>query len=462
MPISFRAISIMFDSARRTRRVSTILLFGLLFSSGAFSAEMHVYLNNTDHISGKELCLDEQSLSILTPYCSQVTIDRSAVKGISSDSESAREVLGFSGERDTVHNRNGDRLSGQVLEIKDGKVFIKAFFAADKVVEVEVEQVDYLVFASQEKAQPTADPDEVRVILANGDVVSGKVVGFEEGRFILDPPYSDMLRFRTDAFRSLHNAKQSKEFLEGGIAEAIMDVLEKSSETAGNYSRVYPALIKTFLKDGDKKGALLIFTRISAHVGDQYVFQIIGDDFLANDMPDAALLSYEKMLEKSPSYYYAYAKLFSAYMKAGKPAEAAKTYERMLSNPQIRLTSSGMDLGKIRMDLADVYMQLEEFDKAASQLRQVIAGPLDQDETRKTALGKLISLFKRQGKIEELIEKYGTELAEKNQLIGESYLGMVEVYVSEGKLMKAKSYAERLDEIGLEDYAEKVRELISD
>ena len=382
--------------------------------------------------------------------------------GISRDTERAGEILGFSGEGDTVYNRNGDRLSGQVLEIKDGKVFIKAFFAADKVVEVEVEQVDYLVFACQEKARATADPDEVRVILANGDVISGKMVGFEEGRFALDPPYSQIVRFGTDAFRSLHNAKQSKEFLEGGIAEGIMDVLDKSSETAGNYSRVYPALIKTFLKEGDKKGALLVFRRISAQVGDQYVFQIIGDDFLANDMVDAALLSYERMLETSPTYYYAYTKLFNAYMKAGRPAEAARTYERMLSNPQVRLTSSRMDLGKIRTDLADVYMQLEEFDKAASQLRQVIAGPLSQEETRKTALGKLISLFKRLGKIEELIEKYRTELTEKNQLIGESYVAMAEIYVSEGKLMKAKSYAERLDEIGLEDYAQNVRELISD
>jgi pentatricopeptide repeat protein len=429
---------------------------------GAGRGEVHVYVNNTDHISGESLQLGERYALIQTRHCGQVTIDRSAIKGISGDSGHAREILGFIGEEDIVHNRNGDRLSGQVVEIKDGTVFITTFFAGDKVVEVQQKDMEYLVLASSDRAQPRTDADEVRVILANGDVVSGKVAGFEEGWFVLHPPYSEELRFNTGAFRSLHNAKLSKEFLEGGIAQGIMDVLEKSTETAGNYSRVYPALIKTFLKEGDKESALLVFERISPRVRDQYVFQVVGDDFLANDMPDAAVQAYERMLEMSPAHYYAYAKLFSAYLKMGRYAEAAGTYEQMLSNPRVRLTSSGVDIAKIRMDLVDVYIQLEEFDKAAAQLRQVVAGPTQQPETRKTALSKLIMLFKRQGNLDSLIEKYRAELAENNRTIGEGYLGMVEIYLSEGKFMKAKSYAERLDEIGLEEYAEKAGELISD
>jgi hypothetical protein len=89
-----------------------------LVSSAALCGEFHVYLNNTDHVSGKELTLGEGGLSLLTPYCGKMLIQRSAVKGVSANSERASEILTFAGENDVVHNRNGDRLSGKVVEMK--------------------------------------------------------------------------------------------------------------------------------------------------------------------------------------------------------------------------------------------------------------------------------------------------------------------------------------------------------
>jgi len=442
--------------------VAWIALFILLLPLRAFSGELHVYLKNTDHISGEELRLDESSLSILTPHCGQVVIERSAVKGISRDLERAEEILGFTGEPDLIHNRNGDRLSGKLVQIKDDTVFIKAFFAGDGIIEVKVEQLDYLVFASQQKAQPTSGPEDVRVIFTNGDVISGKAVGFEAGRFVLDPPYSEKLRFGAGAFRSLHNAKHSREFFEGGIAEALMDVLERSGQPGGNFSRVFPALVKSFLKEGDERGAQIVLRRISPKVMDQYVFQMIGDEFLANNMPDAAVRAYEKMLEKSSTYYYAYSKLFNAYVKMRRYSEAAAIYERMLSNPTVRLSTYGMSVAKIRTDLSDVYIKLKEYGKAADQLRQIIASPTEKEDTRKNALSKLIGIFKRLGKIESLIEKYNAELAENEKLLGESYLEMVRIYLDEGKIMKAKSYLQRLDELGLAEYSEKGRQFMQE
>jgi len=428
--------------------------------------EVHVYLTNEDHITGGELSLDDQTLSLLTTHCGRILIERAAVKGISTDPDHAEDVLLFIGESDVVHNLNGDRLSGKVLGIKDGVISMQTFFAQDKTLQVKIEQLDYLVFAASKKAEWTS-PDDVRVIFANGDVISGKMAGFQpsppgQGQFVLDPPYCDKVLFDAGAFRSLHNARQSKEFLPWGIAQGLMDLLEKSGEAAGIYGQVYPSLLKSLLKDGDKRGALLIFKRISRYLNDQYAFQRIGDEFAANNMFDAAIQAYDKMLEKSPTYYYSYTKLFDVYVRMGRDSEAAEIYERLLSNPAVNLDGYGTSLNKIRMDLSDTYVRLKEFDKAAEHLRRVVVAPPEQEDIRRNALVKLINLFREQGKIDSLTARYKAELSEKNKILGQSYLEMVRIYLEEGKIMKAKTYVQRLQELGLTEYAEKARQLIKE
>jgi pentatricopeptide repeat protein len=440
-------------------RAVVLLLAVVLLPSGAFCGEWQIYLRNRDHLSGKELSLDQSALSILTPHCGRVVIERSGIKGISSDAGQAREILESMPEGDVVHNRNGDRLSGEVVEIKGDSIFVKAFFAEDRIVEVKLDQFDYLVFASQEKVEPTVGSDDVRVIFVNGDVLSGAMAGFEGGQFVLATPYSGKVRFGGGAFRSLHSAKRSKEFFEGGIAEAIMDVLERSGEAGGSYARIYPPLVKSFLKEGNREGAMLVLRRISSYVRDQYVFQLIGDHFLAENMLAAAVQAYEKMMETRPTSYYPYSKLFNAYTKSGRYAEAAATYEQMLSHPGLNLTGYGTSIEKVRMELGEVYVKLKEFDKAAEQFRQVMASSAEE-ELREKAVSSLIGLFKEQGKIAALIAKYEAELEQSGELIGETYLEMVKMHVREGNFMKARSYVERMERIGLSKYAEEARQLL--
>lgn len=452
----------MMNSAVRIRHIVLCGILALLLPLRALCSEVQVYVSNEDHISGGEVTLDDQVLSILTSHCGKVDVERSAVKGISRDGEHAEDILRFTGDNDVAHNRNGDRLSGRIVEIKDNVISIEAFFAEGKIVTMELGQLDYLTFACEKKAEASTKADEVRVIFIKGDVMSGKMAGFESGQFVLDPPYSGEVRFDATAFRSVHNAKESKEFFGGGVAEALMDIIERSGEARGIYYQVYPSLVKSFLKDGDKKGALLIFRRIASRSTNQYVFQRIGDEFLAANMLEPAVEAYEKMMEKAPTYYGAYPKLFNAYMKTGKYAEAAETYERLLSNPTINLSAYGVDIAKIRMDLSDVYIKLKELDKAAEHLRQVVVTPPDREDVREKALSKLISIFNKQGRVEKLIERYVAELAEKNEVLGESYLGMVQAYLDEGRIMKARTYVQRLEQLGLTEYAEKARQLVED
>ncbi len=451
----------MIGAAGIRNEVFSIIVAVLLFPSGALSVELHVYLNNADRVSAKELSLDEGSLSILTPRCGRLVIERSAVKGISRSTERGGEILQFTGESDVLHNLNGDRLSGRVEQIKDDVISIKTFFAEDKMVKVEVRQLDYLVFASEKKGQPISKADRVRVIFANGDVVSGKMVGFEFGQFILDPPYCEKVRFGVNAFRSVHNAKLSREFFAGGVAEALMDVLGKSAATGSIYEQVYSSLVNSFLKDDDRRGALLVFRRASSYIRNQHAFQVIGDQFLAANMYEAAVEAYEKMLEKSPTSYYPYTKLFTAYLKMGRLEEAAEIYEQMLSAPTVNLPAYGISIGKARMDLSDVYIKRKDFDRAAEQLRRVIVSPIEQENVRTAALSKLVGLFKGQGKMETLLARYNAELARNDKLLGESYLEMVKSHVNEGRMMKAKSYVERLKHLGLTKYAEKARQFLT-
>ncbi len=446
-------------------RVLCFILLALSLAAAASAGEVRIYLSNEDRVMGKELALDDQSLSVTTSHCGRVVVERWAVKGISRDTEHAEEILQSTGESDVVHNLNGDRLSGRVLGIKDEVISMQTFFAEGKTIEVKMEELGYLVFASQKKSEPSRNPEEVRVIFTNGDVLSGKIAGFElappgRGQFTLDPAHCDKVQFDASAFRSLHSADKSKEFFPGGMAEALMDVLEKSGEARGVYGQVYPSLIKSFLKEGDKEGAVHIFTRISLYLNDQYAFQRIGDEFLASNMLETAIQAYEKMMEKSPTYYYAYTKLFAVYVKMEKYAEAAETYERLLSNPAVNLSGHGIEADKIRTDLSDVYIKLKEFDKAAEQLHQVIVGPTENEDIRKTALSKLIGIFRDQGKIELLTGKYTAKLVEKNKILGDSYLELVKICLDEGKVMKAGTYVQRLENLGLTECAEKARELV--
>lgn len=442
--------------------VQGILLAVGLTSAAAWGADLHVYFSNEDHVTAEEITLNDTSVSVVTSSCGKMLVERAGVKGISREITRADEILQFTGESDVVHNLNGDRLSGQIVEIKDGMILMEASFAEGQRVTVKLEELDFITFASEKKAETPKGPNVTRVIFLNGDIVSGEIKGFEAGEFVLNPPYGETLRFGTTAFRSLHNAKESKEFYAGGVAEAFMDIIERSGEAAGIYYQVYPSLVKSFLKEGDPQAALHVFRRITGYQNNPYIFQRIGDEFLAADMVEPAVEAYEKMIEASPTYYGAYSKLFNAYLKLGKNTEAAATYERLLSTPTVNLSGYGLDVAQVRMELSDLYVKLKEYDKAAEQLRRIIVTLPETKDFREAALSKLIGIFREQGKVETLIEKYREELAEKNKVLGESYLGLVQAYLGEGHIMKAKTYVDRLEQLGLTEYAVKARQMVDE
>ena len=447
----------------RTKRiVQGILLAVGLTSSAAWCTDGHVYFNNEDHVTAEEITLNEMSVSIVTSSCGKMLVERTGVKGISREIARADEILQFTGESDVVHNLNGDRLSGRIMEIRDGMILMKASFAEGQVVTVKLEELDFLTFASGKKAEAPNRANVTRVIFLNGDIVSGEIRGFEAGEFVLNPPYGETLRFGATAFRSLHNAKESKEFHAGGVAEAFMDIIERSGEAAGIYYQVYPSLVKSFLKEGDPQSALHVFRRITGYQNNPYIFQRIGDEFFAAELVEPAVEAYEKMIEASPAYFGAYSKLFNAYLKLGKNSEAAATYEQLLSTPTVNLTGYGIDVAQVRMELSDLYVKLKEYDKAAEQLRRIIVTLPETKDFREAALSKLVGIFREQGKVETLIERYRGELAEKNKVLGESYLGLVQVYLDEGHIMKAKTYADRLEQLGLTEYAAKARQLVDE
>lgn len=446
-----------------TKSIVRGVLLGVgLVSSAGQCADVHVYFNNEDHVTANELTLKEASVFIVTSSCGKMVVEQAGIKGVSREIARAEEILQFTGESDVVHNRNGDRLSGQIVEIKDGVISIQAYFTQGRVVTVKLEELDFLTLASDKKADAPKVANVTRVIFLNGDIVSGEIKAFQAGEFNLDPPYGEAVRFGTTAFRSLHNAKESKEFYAGGVAEAFMDIIERSGEAAGIYYQVYPSLVKSFLKEGDPQAALHVFRRITGYQNNPYIFQRVGDEFLAADMVEPAIEAYEKMIQASPTYYGAYSKLFNAYLKLGKNAEAAATYERLLSTPTVNLSGYGLDASQVRMELSDLYVKLKEFDKAAEHLRQIIVTSPETKDFRQAALSKLIGIFREQGKVETLIERYRAELAEKNKVLGESYLGLVQTYLGEGHIMKAKTYVDRLEQLGLTEYAAKARQLVDE
>ena len=424
-----------------------------------------VFLINKDHISGTNLKLDKNYLSLKTPYAGAMKIDREAVTRISFDMKKKEEFEEEGIEdKDVVYTINGDRLSGQIIGTLQGKIEFKSFYAEQKITRIDLDKISHILFAKKPSEEKKTSPeDQIKVIFTNGDLISGEIKGYSKGKFQLKPFYADAVSFSIASFQSVHNTKTSKQFYEGGLAEALMNILEKSNDIKSYYGNVFPALVRAFIRANDKEGAILMFKRISSYPIDQYTYRRLGDEFMNNGMEEVALIAYQKMFEKRHSRdYYAYKKLFDAYKKCNKYKEAVGVYEKLLKQKNINLINYGTEESKIHIELSDLYFELKEYDRSAEHLRAVISDPNARDYDRQIAREKLIKNFMKIGKIDNLIKKYETDLAKKDKIIGEGYLLLVKKYMEQGKITKAKSQLERLKALGIEKYLKEAERVIAE
>ncbi len=430
---------------------------------GAEERQAHVVIRSSDLLRGSGLAVTEKAVLIKTAYSGKVEIDRRAAAGIAFGPGHDDKILEASGERDVLYLSTGDKVSGEIVGTDGGKLVIKTFYAGGKESRIALEKIDYITFRQPGPTDALElKPDPVRVIFDNGDVVGGTLAGFKNGAFRLETQYAGTLHFDLDRIQSLHNAANSRQFFPGGLADAFMQLFMRSGQLRREHRNILPWLIRGFLSQGDTDGALHVLRRMARYEVDPWTYQQLAEAFEAAKQPEAALLCYERMFTQRGHNVHVFKQLYQAYTRHGRHVRAAEVYEELLKQPPSRLASYGFTEPQVHMSLAETYDKLEEYEKAIGHLRKVLGDPAAEPSTRRKARAALVSGLKKIGRLEELITKYVAEAAALDAQLGKDYLALVAEYVERDKLAKARIQLERLQHLGLDEYAAKAQRLIKE
>ena len=423
--------------------------------------QMRTLVRSGDSLSGTALVITAKVVRFKTAYSGTVELDRRAVAGIVLAGAHDQEVLETGAQSDTLYLTSGDKVSGEILETDEGKLVVKAVYLGGNETRIALDKIEYFTFApatGDEKLELAPDP--VRVIFANGDLVGGRLVSFKSGTFRLETQYAGTLRFGTDEIQSLHNTTKSRQIFPRGLAEAFMELFEKSRALRDQHRNILPPLVRGFLDQGDVAGAIYIFERMAPYNVDPYTYEQLANAFEAAKQGEAAIQAYERMYKDRRNNPRVFERLFRAYKKHGRYARAAEVYEELLKQPATTLASYGHQEAKIRMDLVEVYTKLEAHDKTIAHLRKVIEDPSARDSTRHRARTALVESFKKVGRLEELVERYSAEVTALDTELGTRYVALVAEYIDRGKLTKARAQVKRLEQLGLDEHAAQAKALI--
>jgi len=429
--------------------------------SNAEAREARVIIRSGDFLRGPTLEVTSKLVSVETPYSGAVKIDRRAVAGIAFGPGHDTEIVGTQGEADVLFLTTGDKISGTITRTDGDTLRIEAVYSGGKETSIALEQIDYLTLG-----KPGAEnalelkPEPLRVIFANGDMVSGTLVSFKSDAFRLDTQYAGRLEFTTDDIQSLHNVEKSQQLFPGGLAEAFVRVIEGSGEIRRRSRDIFPILVQGFLSQGDVEGALYVFRRMGRYNIDPYTYSELANAFEAAKQPDAALLAYEQMFRHRRRQPEAFRMLFHAYARHGRYAKAAEIYEDLLKQPTEVLASSSITEPDVRMALAEVYTKLEEYERAIGHLRKVLDDPQTEPSKRQEARTILVNCFKKTGQLDELVAAYTAEMETLDEQLGKDYLALVEQYIARDRLAKARMQVERLQHLGLDEYAAQAQALL--
>lgn len=116
-------------------------------------------------------------------------------------------------QRDILELSNKDKISGTLLSLKDGVVAFETAFAK---MDIPMDRVNYVDFASEKLEKPPKNPAEVRAVFAERGVVTLLVDRWDGLQLAAKSSNFGEARFKTTAFHQLYfNWEQQKEEARG-------------------------------------------------------------------------------------------------------------------------------------------------------------------------------------------------------------------------------------------------------
>ena len=404
-------------AAISTTMLAFLVLSVPVFATGAEEAKsdrrskINITMGNGDHVSTDELVFADGKITVSLPYADSMQLDKEQVIHIVFPPGKGNTVSPEPVENDTVYTIKQEVISGSIISIDKSSLKIMPSYAPEKVSSVSLDKVSHCVFKKKTVAPVSAEESHVKVIFINDDLLTGVISQFTDGKFVFKPVAGMEFSFAPDQYQTIHNMKTSRQFFEGGLAAALMNVLKNADNirSYGNY--LFVAVIRGFIKSNDLEGAIYIFDHLSEFSIEPYIYQQLADEFYRAQQYDLAIKAYRTLIDSRQRNYYDYDKIIDCFLKLDRKAEAAEMCEKFLEQKE-NLVNYGKNPIDIHLKAADLYSQIKNFAKATEHLQAVITDKSSFENKRNEARQKLISIYKENGQLDTLIENYRKQLDE--------------------------------------------------
>lgn len=419
-----------------------------------------ITFSNGDHILTEELNFASGKMNVKLPYAGVIQLDKEQVTSIVFPAGKADSVTVEPVETDTVYTIKSEIISGKILSIDKNNLKITPSYAPEKTSTISLDKVTYCLFKKKVSVSEQQAQNQVKIIFTNGDLLTGNISQFNNGKFYFKPLVGNEFAFTPDQYQTIHNAKTTRQFIEGGLAAGLVNVLKNADNIRSYGSYLFLAVIRGFIKSNDLEGAIYIFDHLSEFSIEPYIYQQLADEFYRAQQYELAVKAYRTLMDSKQRSYYDYDKIIDAYLKLNKKAEAADLCEKFLEQKEM-MVNYGRNPIDMHLRAANLYYEIKNYAKATEHLQAVITDKSSNEYKRNEARQKLIGIYKENGQLDALIGNYRKQLDDSEKIIGEGMLLLIKRYAEQGKFTKAKYELESLKKIGTNDYIKQAEEIIS-
>lgn len=419
-----------------------------------------INFSNGDHILTEELNFSSDRMNVKLPYAGIIQLNKEQITSIVFPSGKADSVTIEPVETDTVFTIKSEIISGKIISIDKNNLKIIPSYAPEKTSTISLDKVTYCLFKKKVSAFDQQAQNQVKIIFTNGDLLTGNISQYNNGKFYFKPLVGNEFAFTPDQYQTIHNTKTTRQFIEGGLAAGLVNVLKNADNIRSYGSYLFLAVIRGFIKSNDLEGAIYIFDHLSEFSIEPYIYQQLANEFYRAQQYELAVKAYKTLINSKQRSYYDYDKIIDAHLKLNKKAEAAELCEKFLEQKEM-MVNYGRNPIDMHLKAANLYYEIKNYAKATEHLQAVITDKTSNEYKRNEARQKLIGIYKENGQLDALIGNYRKQLDDSEKTIGEGMLLLIKRYAEQGKFTKAKYELESLRKISTNDYIKQAEEIIS-
>lgn len=163
-----------------------------------------IHLYNGDRISGTIVSMDASALIVANYLSPRLKIDSGAVMAIDWFPQEKKMLAVRDKEMDQIVFTNGDRMTGEIIFLDPNQVKINFF---GRVISINNQQINHILFGQKEKFDFSFPAKEQRIVmlnLRNGDRITGRLLSFQSGMFLLQTRYSPNIEVSISALNSIN------------------------------------------------------------------------------------------------------------------------------------------------------------------------------------------------------------------------------------------------------------------